>query len=93
MAAPRMYKQRKQRRTAMLLLFVLLAMLVLATLLLAGNTRWVELMFVDERGYPGGPDAFFADEWSQSSKVISNASLVVLVLVNLALMVGLPFSS
>lgn len=31
---------------------------ILGTLMIAGNTKFDEMMWIDDRSFPGGPDAF-----------------------------------
>ena len=35
------------------------------------------MMFIDDRGYPGGPAAFFEDDFSIWVNTVSNAALLV----------------
>jgi hypothetical protein len=62
-------------------------MFALGTVLLAGNTHWVELMFIDDVDFPNGPFGFSQNALSLPSKFLANVAFVILVWLNVAIMV------
>ena len=63
-------------------------MFVLATLNIIGETAWIQRMFVDDRDYPGGPDAFYGQQYAQPTKALSTNAFFVGVVINQGLIVS-----
>ena len=59
-----LWPKRKKNKGAILLLLYTGVIFVLATLGFAGNAKFVELTYIDDRNYPGGPNAFTNDFYS-----------------------------
>ncbi|KAJ2924818.1 hypothetical protein H1R20_g12292, partial [Candolleomyces eurysporus] len=51
---------------------------ILATFGIAGNTKFVQMTYIDYRNYPGGPNAFTFDFYTEFSNVFSIGSYVVM---------------
>ena len=54
--------------------FVLFAVNTVGT---AAGMKWVELIWIDNRGFPGGPAAFIMNDFSNSMNILSFAAYVV----------------
>lgn len=65
--------------------------LVLATLAIGLAIRWGEMVFVDDRNYPGGPAIFYNAFDSYWVPIASNSCFVVLNLAANAMLVSIAF--
>ena len=80
------------RSSARWLMVYSCAVFVLATCGLAGNTKFVQMCYIDYRNYPGGPNAFTFDFYSHFINMFGTASYVIMNWLADGLMVR-PFSS
>ena len=51
---------------------------ILGTLAQAGEMRFTQLMFIDDRNFPGGPNAFNGAEYSDPPGMLTTTSYVIL---------------
>jgi len=72
-----LFKQRKQRKTSLYILAYITLCLVIQTIFCAVEARTIEVLYVDNRNYPGGPWQYFLDTQSQAINVIFFATLFV----------------
>lgn len=49
----------------------------MGTVNLACNTKMTELMFIDNRGYPGGPNGWFIAYYSEGVNTAGNVAYIV----------------
>ncbi|KAJ2917326.1 hypothetical protein MD484_g3060, partial [Candolleomyces efflorescens] len=66
------------RSSARWLMVYSCAVFVLATCGLAGNTKFVQMCYIDYRNYPGGPNAFTFDFYSHFINMFGTASYVIM---------------
>ncbi|EJD51707.1 hypothetical protein AURDEDRAFT_159444 [Auricularia subglabra TFB-10046 SS5] len=55
-----------------------ITLFICSTLYLAGSIHWRMRMFVDDRGYPGGPALFYIEQFSQPETILSNSAYIVI---------------
>ncbi|TBU51881.1 hypothetical protein BD310DRAFT_890234 [Dichomitus squalens] len=70
-------KIRRTRRHAVLVPLFISLLFAMGTVNLACNTRMTQLMFIDNRAFPGGPNAWFFAFYSLGTNTAGNASYVV----------------
>ncbi|KZV93215.1 hypothetical protein EXIGLDRAFT_835856 [Exidia glandulosa HHB12029] len=70
--------RRNWRNVSWGLVLYVIALFVLATLYLAGSVHWRMRMFVDDRAYPGGPAAFYIEQFSQTETILSNSAYIII---------------
>ncbi|PBK76494.1 hypothetical protein ARMSODRAFT_1078617 [Armillaria solidipes] len=54
------------------------AVLVLATIGIAGNQRFIQMTYIDDRNYPGGPNAFTLSFYAATSNLMSFIAYIIL---------------
>ncbi|THH23103.1 hypothetical protein EUX98_g8081 [Antrodiella citrinella] len=70
-----LFKQRRERKTSLYILAYITLLLAIQTIYCAVQARTVQVMYVDNRNYPGGPWQYFLDTQSQAINVIFFATL------------------
>lgn len=50
---------------------------ILGTLMIAGNTKFEEMMWIDDRNFPGGPDAFLQLDYDNPVMTMVNSSYII----------------
>ncbi|KAF8899419.1 hypothetical protein BD779DRAFT_82945 [Infundibulicybe gibba] len=73
-----LWEQRKTRRQAVYLLVYITLLLLVETLFEAVQARTVQVIYIDNRNYPGGPWQYFLDTQYLAINVIFYATLFVL---------------
>ena len=73
-----LWKQRAQRRSALFLLAYITALIMVETIFVIVQARTVQVLYVDNRNYPGGPWAYFLATQNLAINVIFYATLFVL---------------
>ncbi|KAJ7496731.1 hypothetical protein FB451DRAFT_201973 [Mycena latifolia] len=73
-----LWKRRKNSRQPMFLLAYMTCMLLIESLFVAVQARTVQMIYIDNRNYPGGPWAFFLATQSAAVNVIFYATLFLL---------------
>ncbi|KAI9066255.1 hypothetical protein FKP32DRAFT_1674001 [Trametes sanguinea] len=73
---PKSSRRRDPSRSWFLFAYVFVLFLM-GTLNLAGNTKMTQLMFIDNRAYPGGPSAWFFDNYDNPNNTAGNASYII----------------
>ena len=68
--------QRGSKNSWFLVAFVLV-MFVTGTVNFACNTRMTQLMFINNRGFPGGPMAWFFTNYAMDTNTAGNAGYVI----------------
>ncbi|KAI0649025.1 hypothetical protein C8Q79DRAFT_488197 [Trametes meyenii] len=69
-------KRKSTLRSGLLLVYVF-ALFALGTINFAGNTRITQLMFIDNRAYPGGPNAWFKANYNNVNVTDGNAAYII----------------
>lgn len=49
----------------------------LGTLMLAGNAKFGEMMWIDDRNIPGGPNAWFEDHFDTPVMIMVNSAYII----------------
>ncbi|EIW64900.1 uncharacterized protein TRAVEDRAFT_108702 [Trametes versicolor FP-101664 SS1] len=70
---------RRRTRTSLGLVAYVCTTFVLGMITLACDTRLLQLMFVDNRAFPGGPNSWLASHTEIAVKVVGNVSYIVCV--------------
>ncbi|KAJ7220873.1 hypothetical protein GGX14DRAFT_336155, partial [Mycena pura] len=73
-----LWKRRKQNRQSMFLLAYMTFMLLIESLFVAVQARTVQMIYIDNRNYPGGPWAFFLASQTAAVNVMFYATLFLL---------------
>lgn len=73
-----LWQQRKARAQSTFLLAYITLVFVIETLFIAVQARTVQLIYIDNRNYPGGPWAYFLATQSLAVNVIFYATLFVI---------------
>ncbi|KAJ7929590.1 hypothetical protein B0H13DRAFT_1596114 [Mycena leptocephala] len=73
-----LWKRRKLGRQPMILMFYMTLMLLIESLFIAVQSRTIQMIYIDNRNYPGGPWQFFLDTQSAAVDVIFFATLFLL---------------
>ncbi|KAJ7642904.1 hypothetical protein B0H17DRAFT_959946 [Mycena rosella] len=73
-----LWKRRKHSRQPMFLLAYMSCMLLIESLFVAVQARTVQMIYIDNRNYPGGPWTFFLASQSDPVNVIFYATLFLL---------------
>ncbi|KAJ3712334.1 hypothetical protein DFJ43DRAFT_77685 [Lentinula guzmanii] len=81
-----LWNRRKQSRKALFLLAYITLLLSVSTIFLIVQARTVQLMYVDNRNYPGGPWPFFLATQNWAVNTIFDASLFTLTFLSDGLM-------
>ncbi|KAF9077588.1 hypothetical protein BDP27DRAFT_1379385 [Rhodocollybia butyracea] len=81
-----LWKRRKQSPKSLFLLGYITVLVSVATVFVIVQARTVQLMYVDNRNYPGGPWPFFLATQNWAVNVLFDASLFVLTFLSDALM-------
>lgn len=81
---------RRRTRTSLGLVAYVCTTFVLGTVTLACDTRLLQLMFVDNRAFPGGPNSWLASHAEIAVKVVGNVSYIVCVFLADGLLVRFP---
>ncbi len=74
--APALSRRNTATRRVWLLLFIS-TLFAMGTINLACNTKMTQLMFIDNRGFPGGPNAWFFAFYSDGINTAGNASYII----------------
>ncbi|KAI0649022.1 hypothetical protein C8Q79DRAFT_1007597 [Trametes meyenii] len=69
-------KQPSSMRSTFLVAYVCV-LFIMGTINLACNTKLAQLMFIDNRAYPGGPNAWFFANYSLSVNTAGNGSYII----------------
>ena len=77
-----LWRERKQRKNSMYMLAYITLGLAVQTTFCAAHVRTVELAFVDNRDYPGGPWQYFLSTQSQPIGVMWYATFVLTTLLS-----------
>lgn len=74
-----MTKGRKQYKkdTAIGYIICICALFVLGTIQLATNTKYYEMMWIDDRNFPGGPIAFFTTQFSVPINTVGGVAFIL----------------
>ena len=48
-----------------------------ASVFMVTNYAWSQIMFIDARAYPGGPPAFFSQQFGIWINTVSNSALTI----------------
>ena len=72
-----LWSQRRSRRHALFLLAYITFVLCVQTIFIAVQARTVQLVYIDNRNYPGGPWAYFLSSQSLAVNVMFEATLFV----------------
>lgn len=72
-----LWRQRKERRASAFLLAYITLLLSIQTIYCAVQARTVQVMYVDNRNYPGGPWQYFLDTQELAINVMFYATLFV----------------
>ena len=83
-----LWKQRAQRRSALFLLAYITALIMVETIFVIVQARTVQVLYVDNRNYPGGPWAYFLATQNLAINVIFYATLFVLTFLSDCLVVS-----
>lgn len=83
-----LWRQRKQKKTALYLLAYTTVLLSVETIFAAVQARTVQVIYIDNRNYPGGPWAYFLATQNLAINVIFYATLFVLTFLSDILVVG-----
>ena len=83
-----LWKQRAQRRIALFLLAYITALIMVETIFVIVQARTVQVLYVDNRNYPGGPWAYFLATQNLAINVIFYATLFVLTFLSDCLVVS-----
>ncbi|KAI0824112.1 hypothetical protein BC628DRAFT_1411068 [Trametes gibbosa] len=70
---------RRRTRTSWGLVAYVCATFILGAITLACDTRLLQLMFVDNRAFPGGPNSWLASHVEVAVKVVGNVSYIICV--------------
>lgn len=70
---------RRRTRTSLGLVAYVCTTFVLGMITLACDTRLLQLMFVDNRAFPGGPNSWLASHTEIAVKVVGSVSYIVCV--------------
>ncbi|KAJ7099437.1 hypothetical protein B0H15DRAFT_546800 [Mycena belliarum] len=73
-----LWRRRRDSKQSMLLLAYMTCMLLIESLFLAVQARTVQMIYIDNRNYPGGPWQFFLASQSDPVNVIFYATLFLL---------------
>lgn len=73
-----LWRQRKERAYALWMLAYITALITVETIFVAVQARTVQLAYVDNRNYPGGPWAWFLASQSITVNVMYEATLFIL---------------
>jgi len=85
-----LWKQRKTRKHSILLLAYMSFLLAIETIFMIVQARTVQLMYIDNRNYPGGPWQWFLATQNLAINVIFYATLFVLTFLADLLVVSCP---
>ena len=83
-----LWKQRAQRRSALFLLADITALIMVETIFVIVQARTVQVLYVDNRNYPGGPWAYFLATQNLAINVIFYVTLFVLTFLSDCLVVS-----
>lgn len=83
-----LWKKRKERKSALFLLAYITALIMVETIFVIIQARTVQVLYVDNRNYPGGPWAYFLATQNLAINVIFYATLFVLTFLSDCLVVG-----
>ena len=83
-----LWKQRAQRGSALFLLAYITALIMVETIFVIVQARTVQVLYVDNRNYPGGPWAYFLATQNLAINVIFYATLFVLTFLSDCLVVS-----
>ena len=83
-----LWKQRAQRRSALFLLAYITVLIMVETIFVIVQARTVQVLYVDNRNYPGGPWAYFLATQNLAINVIFYATLFVLTFLSDCLVVS-----
>ncbi|KIK62289.1 hypothetical protein GYMLUDRAFT_164986 [Collybiopsis luxurians FD-317 M1] len=81
-----LWSRRKQSRKSLFLLAYITVLLSVSTIFVIVQARTVQLMYVDNRNYPGGPFPFFLATQNWAVNVMFDACLFVLTFLSDSLM-------
>lgn len=84
-----LWRQRKDRKHSLAILGYITLLLSTQAILCVVQARTVQVMYVDNRNYPGGPWAYFLDTQEQAIDVMFYACLFVLTFLSDLLVVSI----
>ncbi len=73
-----LWRQRKEKKAALFLLVYITLLLAVETIFAAVQARTVQVIYIDNRNYPGGPWAYFLATQNLAINVMFYATLFVL---------------
>ncbi|KAJ6628136.1 hypothetical protein B0H10DRAFT_1991592 [Mycena sp. CBHHK59/15] len=73
-----LWKRRKQNRYAVFLMSYITTLLIIETVFVSVQAKTVQMIYIDNRNYPGGPWAFFLATQSDPVNVAFYATLFIL---------------
>jgi len=76
--AMHLFLQRKNRKNSLYILAFITLLIITQTILCAVQARTVQVMYVDNRNYPGGPWAYFLATQEQAINVMFYACLFII---------------
>lgn len=84
-----LWRTRKDRKHSLTILSYITLLLIIQTILCVVKARTVQVMYVDNRNYPGGPWAYFLNSQEQAIDVMFYACLFVLTFLSDLLVVSI----
>lgn len=72
-----MTRPHSKQRTSKFYLAFICTLFVLGTIQFATNSRYYQMMWIDDRNFPGGPIAFFTSQFSLPVNTVGGVAFIL----------------
>ena len=72
-----MTRPHSKKRTSNFYIAFIVALFVLGTIQFITNSRYYQMMWIDDRNFPGGPIAFFTSQFSIASNTVGGVAFIL----------------